>query len=273
MSRGRCVAVALTAVLAGGALSGCGGDGDDGASAPIAQALATTTTSAPSAQATPAEVPFSGQTSAEIVQSATDVMGTLHTLTVDVTGEQDGEPIRLRMGMTSAGACAGHFLVGGGNIEIISTHKTAYLKGDRAGWIALVGGSDGAAVATAAKGKWLKTQTSSRSEFAGFCDLGDYVTSIASPEEAGEMSTGGPVTVAGQETVLLSGPADDEGKVAVYVATRGRPYILKAVRTGPDGDTELLSGFNKPLTVNPPPPSQTVDISGLHKPNGDGFSI
>lgn len=273
MSRGGCVAVALAAGLAAASLSGCGGDKDDGASAPIAQALATTTTSAPSAQATPAQEPFPGQPAQQIFMSAANAMKGLRTATVEVTGPDGDSMARAKFGMTDSGDCAGHTLINGGDFELISHGRFTYMKGDRAAWISQLGATKGAALDTALRGRWAKLPSSTDLGIASVCDLSAYTMDLTNGGTSADQTRGRYTTVNGQGAVPVTGPQDGGGTVTLYVATDGAPYVLKVVRTGSDPDTETLTDFDKPVGTNPPPASQTVDLSALHQPNGDGFSI
>ena len=265
-SSGEFWAVGLAVGVAAATLSGCGGDKDNGSAAPIVRAAAT------AAPTTPAPDPFPGQSGEQIFMLAANTMKGVDTAIVGITAVEDGVKNQMRVGMTTSGQCAGHFLVQGGNFEVIGHGKTTYMKGDRAAWTAQLGARQGGALDTLLKGRWVKLPADSGLDIQGFCDLSTYVMDLTTSTSS-DATRGKPTTVNGHGAVPVTGPLDDGGTLTLYVATEGQPYILTAVRTGPDADTEVLSDFNKPITANPPPPSLTVDISALHQPDGDGFSI
>ena len=69
----------------------------------------------------------------------------------------------------------------------------------------------------------------------------------------------GTVTVAGQLAWLLQ----DSQENSLYVAVRGKPYILRAVGPPPGKDSVNLTQWNAVRLPDPPPASQVVQPGQL----------
>ncbi|MEV0125801.1 hypothetical protein AB0I16_30360 [Streptomyces sp. NPDC050703] len=174
----------------------------------------------------------------------------------------------LDMVFTTAGTCTGTMGKSHtGSMRLIITDDTVYRKYDE-GLLRAAGDKQGASdVETAVDllaGRW--AQTSRMSEegraYARFCDL-DVQMSDYEDIDTSTTRREGRATVDGTPAIKLSG-IDGKYRFTLYVATEGKPYLLRMVqRTGGGKPIALTySDFDKPLKAKPP----TGDILNLDRP-------
>lgn len=61
---------------------------------------------------------------------------------------------------------------------------------------------------------------------------------------------------------MVSDKADKEGTYTFYVATEGKPYILKVTYKGTGyQSTTLFGDFDRPVDVRPPAKADVLDAS------------
>jgi hypothetical protein len=150
--------------------------------------------------------------------------------------------------------CTGTFGVAGkGSFALLKTGQTLWIKPDNQFWT-----SAGAtpAVLQVVEGKWIQT-TTSNSDFAS-------VNQICSPAQlAGlfgnkltDVAKGTTTTIAGQSALQLK---DSSTSNSAYVTISATPEFLRL----DGGSSGLLdfSDYDAPVTVTPPPASQTIDGS------------
>jgi hypothetical protein len=120
------------------------------------------------------------------------------------------------------------------------------------------GGSDPAALQLL-QGKYIEGSTTGNG-LGAMSSLCNLTTTLAS--SAGDMSTaikGPDTTVDGQKAVILRDPSKGG---TVTVSDTALPEILQVVSTGSGGAGTLnFSDFNAPVTLTPPPSSETIDGS------------
>ncbi|MFI9585369.1 hypothetical protein ACIHCQ_26735 [Streptomyces sp. NPDC052236] len=82
----------------------------------------------------------------------------------------------------------------------------------------------------------------------------------------GVATKGEPTKVNGSPAIplVVTDEADKGGSYTFYVATEGKPYILKVVYKGAEyRSTTSFSAFDKPLDVRPPAKADVLDASGI----------
>ncbi|WP_344668424.1 hypothetical protein [Catenulispora yoronensis] len=93
--------------------------------------------------------------------------------------------------------------------------------------------------------------------FASLTDPRQLVQQIM--QGVGGLTKDGQKDIRGTKSIVLSGPKDSR----VYVAIDGSPWLLRVLPPG--GGTLDFLDYDKPVTLNPPPAAQVVDIAKIAK--------
>lgn len=265
MRRTPLAVVCLLAVAATG-LVGCqsGKDTTDG------KASATAASSKP-------KEPFAGLSADEIgdrAMKATTGASSLRMKGTVKDDESDGT-IRIDMALNKKNECVGSLGMGTqGKADLIKTGDTVYMKYDEAFLRAQSKGeskADTDGVVAMLAGKWTKMSAkgSDAKDIAGFCDLKSV---LGGAEDVGsDGSSGG----ADDPTATRAGTAQVDGATAavlkakdgkdrytLYVATEGKPYLLRMDSTGSDAGSLTFSDFEKPVPAQKPA-GKILDLDAL----------
>ncbi|MET7905668.1 hypothetical protein ABZS86_31090 [Streptomyces sp. NPDC005355] len=237
-----CAATAL-------ALTACGSDADGnkaGSGAPKAS--------------TPAGI--AGLTGPQISDKAIKATKSTSALTVDLDSIVDGGAMKYHMSSDSKGECVGTMSMGGeGSVRLIKTGGTAYMKYDAAFWREQ-GGEDGEAAAKMIGDRWTKADASGADakDLTGACDLDQLLAGFVSGNDLARK--GKPATVDGQPAITVVEKDGDE-TYTMYVATEGKPYLLKLVtKGGKEPGTIRFSDFDRPVDAKAPT-GDIVDLDNL----------
>ncbi|MFJ2772141.1 hypothetical protein [Streptomyces sp. NPDC087300] len=215
-----------------------------------------------------AKDPFAGMSGADIAEKAVRTTSGAKSLRIksDVADEASGR-MSMDMALDTDGTCAGTMGMGGqGSIElIIPGSTTAYLKYDEKFLRSQSKGEPAADVQAAVDmlaDRWAKTRTTSEDakEIAGFCDLDGLLAGFKDGGSAARR--GGTTTVDGTPAIKLT-ESDGKEKYTIYVATEGKPYLLRIDTAGGTGAPESLTfrDYDKPVKATPP----TGDVLDLDK--------
>ncbi|MFH8841434.1 hypothetical protein [Streptomyces sp. NPDC017868] len=242
--------------------------------APLAARAATAPPGAvaPAPASTPSPDPFAGLTPDEIGERA--VTATRSATSLRMTGKlvSEGQPLGIDFAVNDKDECTGLIKIEDGAAELRRLDHITYLKGDEAFWRASMtsqGMSEPQITVTIEliKGRWLKIapgQAGSQ-DLGGVCDLKSLLADLDKDKEQRRGLTRGPDGKVGKTPVatLVKKKADGE-TTTVSVSERGKPYILKMVKTGGDEPGAIvLSDYDKPVDVKVPPADETVDLSKL----------
>ncbi|MEU0004242.1 hypothetical protein ABZ079_08050 [Streptomyces sp. NPDC006314] len=75
------------------------------------------------------------------------------------------------------------------------------------------------------------------------------------------------ITVDGRKAMALRKKKGSGETITMYVATEGKPYILKLAQSGGRSPgTVVFSDYGKPVHATPPPVSQVIDGTREGKP-------
>lgn len=255
-------AVCICAAMTG--LTACTSSGDSGSS--DAKAGAASKTSAEPSKAAVAYADLRGSELQEKVLAATRGATSMR-----VAGHvvEAGSKTEIDVALNTRGECAGSVSVQGkGTGEIIKTSELLFYKADAAFWRSqapkrLAKKQVDSMVALVAD-RWIRVKTSDprAGKMASVCDLDKLMRSFKVNPLARK---GEPTTVNGQTTLPVTTPAKG-GLETWYVATQGKPYLLKATKDG-DKPTEIsMSAFNQPVSLTPPADKDIVDLSKLRGP-------
>ena len=142
-----------------------------------------------------------------------------------------------------------------GSFKLIELNKQVYLLPDKTFW-EQNGGSDPAALKILS-GKWLAVTfgKSDMADMAKMCSLNALLGTLASaPADIPKSSA----TVNGQRVVRFS----DTGDAGyIDVSDTATPELVTAEASGQGNGLMHFSDYNAPVTLSPPPASQTLDGS------------
>ncbi|MFE9438062.1 hypothetical protein ACFYO2_03445 [Streptomyces sp. NPDC006602] len=227
------VTAALACVAAGGAVAGC--SGSSAAKEPSAE---------------------------QLLDDANDTMKALKSVTVDgrTTTVATGEGFSSRLTTDLKGTCtSSRTWTNGARLEQIRIGDADYVRPNRT-YLERAGKD------VADKGeqeRWVKSpakETALETEEAGLSNCTRPFSSF------GKATKGEPTEVEGRPAIALvvTDEADKGGTYTFYVATKGKPYLLKVVYKGTEyHSTTAFSAFDEPLGVRPPADKDVLDATGL----------
>ncbi|MGW0461053.1 hypothetical protein [Streptomyces tendae] len=274
------LAALLLAAGATACLTGCRSGQDDTSSGDTTRPAESTASaaSAQSASASPSastptpKEPFTGLTGAQISERALKATTQARSLRMSgtVPDEESGGTIKIDIALDRRGDCAGTMGMNGqGEAELIKTGDTLYLKYDERFLRAQSKGepqADTEALVSLLAGRWTKMSAggADAKEMAGFCDLDKLL------ENAGDSNDDTPTTVTrGKATTVDGTPAftlyeaDGSERNTVYVATEGKPYLLR-FESGSKQEPGALSftGYDEPVPAESPS-GEVLDLDGM----------
>jgi len=202
--------------------------------------------------------PFAGLTGGEIADRAVKATTGANSLRMkgDVPDDEDGGTIGIDMALNKKGECAGTMsMAGQGKADLIKTGDTVYMKYDEAFLRAQGKGqskSETDGVVELLAGKWTKMSAtgSDAKDIAGFCDL-DSV--LADAKNVNSDATRGKTTTIDGTPAIVLHEKDGKDRYTLYVATQGKPYLLRVDSTSAkDPGTLTFSEYEKPVPAEKP---------------------
>ncbi|WP_406476946.1 hypothetical protein [Streptomyces sp. NBC_01615] len=202
--------------------------------------------------------PFAGLTGGEIADRAVKATTGANSLRMkgDVPDDEDGGTIGIDMALNKKGECAGTMsMAGQGKADLIKTGDTVYMKYDEAFLRAQGKGqskSETDGVVELLAGKWTKMSAtgSDAKDIAGFCDLGSV---LADAENVNSDATRGKTTTIDGTPAIVLHEKDGKDRYTLYVATEGKPYLLRVDSTSAkDPGTLTFSEYEKPVPAEKP---------------------
>ncbi|MFH9818135.1 hypothetical protein [Streptomyces sp. NPDC017230] len=214
----------LTCLLAGALVAGCGSGGSGG-----------------------------NESADDMFEDANAAMRALKSVRVDSTSTAaKGGTVTVRLVTDLDSRCTAKTEFSqGGTLDQIRLGETDYVRPDRAYLEKWKPGS-----VTSEQRLWIKTP-------ADAAQPGDGLSSCTRPFESfGTAKKGRNTRVGDREAVELTvtDKEDKGGTYTFYVATKGKPYLLKAVYEGAEYDTTTsFAGFDEPLDIQPPKAAEVID--------------
>ncbi|MFD7028101.1 hypothetical protein ACFWAR_08730 [Streptomyces sp. NPDC059917] len=198
--------------------------------------------------------PFPGESGSKVANKSLDALRGADSLTITGSVRDKGKPMKIDMAISKSGDCKGSMAVEGeGSFELIRNSQFVFLKADAAFYRTqlkdLPKEQADAALAQLA-GHWVKTKASSpdSKELSALCDLDDLLKEF---DKSSGAKKDGVVQVNGEYAQKVTTRTTD-GTEDLYVATKGEPFLLKAVETGKDPSDVSFSGFNLPVDAASP---------------------
>lgn len=222
-----------------------------------AAACGTTASSHPAqaASATPSANPLAGLTAGQIAAKAIADLKAASSVHVagSVTDSGATYAVDLTAGTTN---CAGTFgIPGKGSFALLKIGQTLWIKPDNQFWTSA---GANAAVLHLVEGKYVQTSPGN-SDFTS-------VRALCSPAQlagllgnkVNHLVKGTTTTIAGQSALQLR---DTSTSGSAYVTISASPEFLR-LSGGSAGQLDF-SGYDAPVTLSPPPASQTIDGSKI----------
>ncbi|GAA3128199.1 hypothetical protein ACFQ0X_25880 [Streptomyces rectiviolaceus] len=209
--------------------------------------------------------PFPGLSGPDIVDKAVQATTDASSLTVKGSVPDETGTIELDMAFDTKGRCAGTMGMGGeGSLDLITTASTVYMKYDEK-FLRTQGKGEPAADTQAAvdmlAGRWVKTSATGADakDIASFCDLDVLLGEFKDVNSAARR--GRTTTVDGTPALTLT-ESDGTDRYTLYVATEGKPYLLKVVNeTAKTPESLAFGDFDEPVDATPP----TGDVMDIDK--------
>lgn len=233
-------ALTATAVLVIGGLGACSSSGTSSGDSSSA---------APSVAATPNGV--QDLKADEILAKSKAAAEAATSVTVNLTTEAQGQEIRTDLTISSDGSQGTLGQPGGEAVEVVATPTTYYVKG---GGFAESFGANAADV----EGKWLAVpkDNPAAQTFTGLGSVKDFASSTLNPPS--DMKKGETKDIDGVPAIGLVSK-----EATLWISTVGEPYPLMIEAPEGTKGQMMLSNWNAPVTITPPPEADVVDISSL----------
>ncbi|WP_073949511.1 hypothetical protein [Streptomyces kebangsaanensis] len=259
----RTTALCLLAATALLALTACGSGKPEAAGGDGKDTAAPASKSAPS---TAEQTPFADLSGQEIVDKAFKATRSATSLTLKGSISDGKDTVRLDLALDREGHCAGSIGMGGGNVDVIRTDDTAYTKFDEA---LLRSESEGEpksetdSMVDMLADRWMKADADSddAKEVTEFCDLDEL---LAGFEDSHSVARKGKATTLDGTPAFTLTEADGKDRYTLYVATEGKPYLLRIEKTtAKKPETLSFTDYGKPVPVTPPADKDIVDLDKL----------
>ncbi|MEU6004467.1 MULTISPECIES: hypothetical protein [unclassified Streptomyces] len=237
----------MAAVVAGAAivaLAGCGGgdDSDDKSK------------------------PFEGKSADQIAADAVKATQQADSMRMKGTVQQSaGSSMSVDLAVDQRKNCDGTIKSEGASAEVRNTKGTFYLKGDEKYWETSLKGQPGTdKIVPKVAGKWVKAPTDDATT-KNLCDKTALTASMDKDKsERKGMKKGATTTVGGAEAIRLTKKTSGGETLTLYVATEGKPYILRSTSSGGEQpNTATFSDYGKAVSPEQPAPGETVDLKEL----------
>ncbi|MEU6354703.1 hypothetical protein ABZ896_36205 [Streptomyces sp. NPDC047072] len=210
---------------------------------------------------------FAGLTGGEIADRALDATSGATSLRMkgNIPDEESGHTIDLDLALNKKGECAGTLGMGGqGKADLVKTGDLVYMKFDEEFVREMSKGQSKSTIDTTVAllaGKWTKTKATGADakDFAGMCDLSQVLEGAEDSDS--DASRGKTTTVDGRPAIVLN-EKDGKDRYTLYVATEGKPYLLRIDSTGTDPGSVTFSDFDKPVPVQKPT-GNVLDLDAL----------
>ncbi len=204
--------------------------------------------------------PFKGQSADQVAAKA--VTATRDSASLRMAGKvsADGQPLTVDVHVDDQKNCKGRMSMEQGTADVIHAGRTTYIRGDKDFWAnAAKGSGDGQKQAQALSGRWVKVPVGD-ARTTGLCDKQGFLADMDSDKsERKGMTKGDVTTVDGRKALPLKKKKGGE-TITMYVATEGKPYILKLDQSGGENPgTMVFSDYEKPVKAEAPPAGQVID--------------
>ncbi|MFJ2773914.1 hypothetical protein [Streptomyces sp. NPDC087300] len=228
-------------LLSAALLTGCGDDGDGGS-----------------------DKPFAEDSADQIAAKAVEATKGAESMRLKGDMSQSGKSVSMDLAVDQAKNCEGTIDTDGAKADVRHTDAALYLRGNEQYWKAALKNKPGAdKVLAKVTDKWVKMPADDAST-AGMCDKQGLVASMdENKSERKGLKKGDTTSIDGKEAIALTKKTGGETHT-IYVATEGKPYILRTSVKGGDKPNEAtFSDYGKPVKPEVPGKDETVDMKEL----------
>ncbi|MEU9098379.1 hypothetical protein [Streptomyces sp. NPDC048361] len=207
---------------------------------------------------------FKGQSADQIAAKAVEATRQADSMHMKGTVTQSGgQKVGIDLSVDSQKNCQGTVTNAQAVSDVRHKDATLYLKGNSAYWQAnLKQQPQAEKMVPKVADKWVRMPAAD-DQLTGLCDKqGLLATMDEDKSERQGMSRGDTTTIDGKRAVELKKQKDGKTQ-SMFVATDGKPYILKVTTTGTAPETTLFTDYDKPVDPPQPPADQTVDLKQL----------
>jgi hypothetical protein len=188
-----------------------------------------------------------------ILKDSLAAANSLKSVHASGTIESGGQHIALDMTLVGGVGGKGTISLNGLTFQLVGIKNFAYMQAPPSVW------QKAGAPASAAQllqGKWLKTPATGQfGSIAKLTDIHQLFNQLLT-QHGQTLKKGGTTTVAGQKVVTVI-----SGKGRLYVATSGKPYPIRLIKTGSDAGQLTFDRFNQ--TTKLTAPTNTIDLPSV----------
>lgn len=199
------------------------------------------------------------KSAAELLDEANDTMSALRFVTIEMSNTPDSGngTVTSRLRTDLKDRCTAKTTWGeNGSLEQIRIGETDYVRPDETyleNW-------SGKPIADVRPKQWAKVPASDARPGSGLAACTWTFESFGTARKGAATRVGDRNAIA----VHVTDKADKEGTYTFYLATEGKPYLLRTVyKGGGNVTTTSFSGFDEPLDVRPPASAQVVDKADI----------
>lgn len=193
---------------------------------------------------------------AVVLQEMSTALRAASSVHLSGTIQQGGKTAGLDLGITRSGEFSGQITEHGAVFTVLATRGHSYLKLSAA--FLRIAHLPATACSTFC-GKYLEYSKAQSQQLVAGLSMASMTRSVSSTS-AGKVKYLGAVTVGGGQPAWLL--QDSHGN-SLYVAARGKPYLVREVAAPPGEGSVNLTQWNAVRIPGPPPASQVVTLSQL----------
>ena len=209
---------------------------------------------ASAARATQSEGPLAGLTADQIARRAIADLAAVPSVHVAGSSGQDGQTAFLDLTSGTKGCTETLRIPGQGTSTLLQIGTTVWFKPSDQEWKWMAYGVP-AAARRHLEGKYLQTPDVPAG-MAAWCSRGELASAFGS--ELKDLVKGKITTISGQPALQLAG---QRHSASAYVTISARPEFLRIDVSGQEHT--VFTGYNRPLTLTPPPADQTISTAQL----------
>ena len=209
---------------------------------------------AAAARATQSEGPLAGLTADQIARRAIADLAAVSSVHVAGSSGQDGQTAFLDVTSGAKGCTETLRIPGQGTSTLLQIGTTAWLKPSNQMW-KWIAYRVPAAARRHLEGKYLQTPDVPAAMAAG-CSRGELASAFGG--ELKDLVKGKITTILGQPALQL---ADKRHSTSAYVTISPHPEFQRIDVNGQEH--VVFTGYNRPLTLTPPPADQTISTAQL----------
>ncbi len=234
----RLVAILVVSASLAATIGGCGG------ASSTAGGTASSNGAPASSNSAAASNGVAAKSATAILTAASSAIRGAKSVHVAGSVENGGSPITLDLDLAAGKGGRGRLSENGWSVQLIVIKQVAYLNGGDAFWRHFGGNF----LVQLLHRKWLRAPATGKlGSLAELTDLQKLFSKFVSGTHHGALTKGGTSTVNGQRVVALKGT---DG--TLYVATKGKPYIVEASKAGPQGGHLSFDRYDQPVSLSAP---------------------